>query len=61
MHANTTCRAWWWAGQQPPNPAAARALIELSLPPLLDLGLALPLGAELALGVLLQSVEHLRG
>ncbi|MBC7375752.1 MAG: nicotinate-nucleotide--dimethylbenzimidazole phosphoribosyltransferase [Frankiales bacterium] len=53
--------AWWLAGQQPPNPAAARALVELGLAPLLDLHLALPLGAELALSVLVQSVEHLRG
>ncbi|MBC7375233.1 MAG: nicotinate-nucleotide--dimethylbenzimidazole phosphoribosyltransferase [Frankiales bacterium] len=53
--------AWWLAGQQPPNPAAARALVELGLSPLLDLHLALPLGAELTLSVLVQSVEHLRG
>lgn len=53
--------AWWLAGQAPPNPAASRALADLGLVPLLDLQLDLPLGAELALAVLLQGVEHVRG
>ena len=53
--------AWWLPGQAPPSPAAARALVELGLTPLLDLSLDLPLGAELALSVLLQAVEHVRG
>ena len=49
--------AWWIAGQVPPNPAAARALADLDLVGLLDLQLALPLGADLALSVLLQALE----
>lgn len=52
---------WWLAGQAPPNPAAAQALSDLDLQPLLDLQLALPLGGDLALAVLLQAVEHVRG
>lgn len=52
---------WWLAGAAPPNPAAARALADLDLAPLLDLRLGGPLGAELALTVLLQAVEHVRG
>ena len=48
--------AWWIAGQVPPNPAAARALADLDLVGLLDLALALPLGADLALSVLLQAL-----
>ena len=49
--------AWWIAGQVPPNPAAARALADLDLVGLLDLALALPLGADLALSVLLQALD----
>lgn len=49
--------AWWVAGQVPPNPAATRALAELGLVGLLDLQLALPLGADLALAVLLQALD----
>lgn len=49
--------AWWIAGQVPPNPAAARALADLDLVGLLDLQLALPLGADLALSVLLQALD----
>lgn len=49
--------AWWLAGQAPPNPAAAKALAHLGLAPLLDLHLALPVGADLALAVLLGAVE----
>lgn len=52
--------AWWLAGQAPPNPAAARALADLGLVPLLDLQLATPLGGDVALGVLLQAVEAVR-
>lgn len=52
---------WWLAGQAPPNPAAARALADLDLPPLLDLQLALPLGGDLAASVLLRAVEQLGG
>jgi len=51
--------AWWLAGQVPPNPAAARALTEVGLVGLLDLGLALPAGGELALSVLEQAVALL--
>ena len=53
--------AWWLAGQAPPNPAAAKALTALGLTPLLDLELALPLGADLALSVLLQAIEVVGG
>jgi len=49
--------AWWLAGQEPPNPAARRALTDMRLTPLLDLGLALPLGGDLALSVLEQAVR----
>lgn len=49
-------QVWWLAGQVPPNPAAARALAELSLVGLLDLSLALPAGGDLALSVLEQAV-----
>jgi nicotinate-nucleotide--dimethylbenzimidazole phosphoribosyltransferase len=49
--------AWWIAGQVPPNPAAARALVDLDLVGLLDLQLALPLGGDLALSVLLQALR----
>ena len=40
--------AWQLAGQVPPAPAARRGLADLGLTGLLDLGLALPLGAQLA-------------
>lgn len=53
--------AWWLAGQVPPNPAAAAALWDLGRTPLLDLGLALPLGAELALTVLLAVLPPVQG
>jgi len=52
---------WWLAGQAPPNPAAAQALTAVGLTPLLDLQLSLPLGADLALSVLLQAVEVVGG
>ena len=48
---------WWLAGQAPPNPAAAGALADLALVPLLALDLALPIGADLALAVLTQAVD----
>lgn len=48
---------WWLAGQAPPNPAAALALADLALAPLLALDLALPVGADLALAVLTQAVD----
>lgn len=53
--------AWWLAGQAPPAPAAAAALWDLGRTPLLDLGLALPLGAELALTVLLAVLPEVEG
>lgn len=53
--------AWWLAGQAPPNPAAAKALASVGLTPLLDLQLALPVGADLALSVLLRAVEVVGG
>lgn len=58
-HLAPGAAAWWLAGQQPPNPAARRAVTALGLAPLLDLGLALPLGADLALSVLEQAVRSL--
>jgi nicotinate-nucleotide--dimethylbenzimidazole phosphoribosyltransferase len=48
--------AWWLAGQVPPAPAARLGLSDLGMTGLLDLGLDLPLGAELALSVLEQAV-----
>lgn len=48
---------WWLAGQGPPVPAARAALADLDLVPLLELGLALPQGAELALSVLEQALD----
>ena len=53
--------AWWLAGQAPPAPAAAKALADLDLAPLLDLGLDRPEGADLALGLLTAGVELARG
>ena len=50
--------AWFLAGQVPPSPAARKGLAEVGLTGLLDLGLALPLGAELARGVLTAAVEQ---
>lgn len=49
-------QAWWLAGQAPPAPAAARALSSLGLPPLLDLGLERPEGAELAHDMLVRAI-----
>ena len=48
--------AWWLAGQVPPVPAARHGLADLGLTGLLDLGLGLPQGAELARTVLEQAV-----
>lgn len=50
-------RAWWLAGQAPPNPAARRALDDLGLAPLLDLQLAGAAGSELARSMLEQAVD----
>lgn len=49
--------AWWLAGQVPPTPAARLGLAELGMTGLLDLGLDLPEGAELARTVLEQAVR----
>jgi nicotinate-nucleotide--dimethylbenzimidazole phosphoribosyltransferase len=49
--------AWWLAGQVPPAPAARRGLEDIGLTGLLDLGLALPQGAELAESALVQAVS----
>lgn len=48
--------AWWLAGQVPPAPAARLGLADLGLTGLLDLGLGLPEGAELARALLEQAV-----
>ena len=48
--------AWWLAGQVPPAPAARLGLADIGLTGLLDLGLALPEGAELARTVLERAV-----
>lgn len=53
--------AWWSAGQAPPNPAAQQALSRLGLRPLLDLGLGLACGADLAWSLLAQSVGLVEG
>lgn len=49
--------AWWLAGQVPPAPAARLGLADLGLVGLLDLGLDLPEGADLARCVLEQAVS----
>lgn len=50
--------AWWWAGHRSTEPAQQRALQELQLQPLLDLGLRLGegTGAVLALGLVRAAV-----
>ena len=53
--------AWWLPGQVPPAPAARLGLADLELVGLLDLGLALPIGADLAQSVLAQAVDLVRG
>jgi nicotinate-nucleotide--dimethylbenzimidazole phosphoribosyltransferase len=53
--------AWWLAGQVPPTPAARRGLADLGLSGLLDLGLGLPAGADLAHTVLVQAVGLVAG
>ncbi len=52
---------WWLAGQAPVQPAARRALDDLGLVPLLDLGLSGPEGVGIAHAVLLEAVELARG
>jgi nicotinate-nucleotide--dimethylbenzimidazole phosphoribosyltransferase len=52
---------WWLAGQAPPGPAARAAHAELALEPLLDLGLGLPVGADLAAQVLEAGIGMLGG
>lgn len=48
--------AWWLAGSVPPAPAARAAHQELGLVTLLDLGLGVPEGADIALAVLERAV-----
>ena len=50
--------AWFLPGQVPPAPAARAGLSELGRPGLLDLGLALPYGADLARTVLESAVRQ---
>ncbi len=52
---------WWSAGQASPNPAAQQALSKLGLRPLLDLGLGLACGADLAWSVLEKAVGLVDG
>lgn len=47
---------WFLAGQVPPSPAARKGLAAIGLTGLLDLGLALPLGADLARDLLVSAV-----
>jgi nicotinate-nucleotide--dimethylbenzimidazole phosphoribosyltransferase len=51
--------AWFLPGQVPPAPAAREGLVDLGRPALLDLGLALPFGADLARTVLDAAVGQL--
>lgn len=55
-------RAWWVAGHRSTEPAAVRALQELELSPLLDLGMRLGegTGAVLALGLLQSAADIMR-
>lgn len=48
--------AWWLAGQVPPSPAARKGLEDIGMTGLLDLGLALPQGAQLAESALVQAI-----
>jgi nicotinate-nucleotide--dimethylbenzimidazole phosphoribosyltransferase len=48
--------AWWQPGQVPPSPAGRQGLTELGRPGLLDLGLAVPFGVDLARTVLESAV-----
>lgn len=52
--------AWQLAGQVPPAPAARLGLADLGLTGLLDLGLALPAGAELAWSMVEQALPLLQ-
>lgn len=52
--------AWWLAGQVPPSPAGRKGLADLGMHGLLDLGLDLPEGADLARSVLEQAVGLVR-
>jgi nicotinate-nucleotide--dimethylbenzimidazole phosphoribosyltransferase len=54
-------RRWWLAGSQPPTAVARRALEELELRPLLDLGLTVPGGAELATDLLVRGIDLVGG
>jgi len=48
---------WFLAGQVPPSPAARKGLAAIGLTGLLDLGLSLPLGADLAADLLTSAVS----
>jgi len=50
-------RAWWLAGHAPVAPAAALALSDLGLTPLLDLGLDVPAAGDVAREVLTRAVD----
>jgi len=52
--------AWWLAGATATAPGGSVALAELGLEPLLDLGLTVPGGADLALGLLLAGTDLAR-
>jgi nicotinate-nucleotide--dimethylbenzimidazole phosphoribosyltransferase len=50
-------RRWWLAGSKPAATVVGLALADLALEPLLDLGLAVPGGAALALDLLVRGTE----
>ena len=50
-------RHWWLAGTTPITTAAALAVADLGLEPLLDLGLSVPGGAQLAADLLVRGVD----
>jgi hypothetical protein len=52
--------AWFLPGRSRPRPAGRDGLAELGRPALLDLGLGLPFGADLARTVLESAVGHLQ-
>jgi nicotinate-nucleotide--dimethylbenzimidazole phosphoribosyltransferase len=52
-------RHWWLLGSTPTGTAAGLAYADLGLEPLLDLGLQVPGGAQLAADLLVRGLELL--